>query len=478
MEVMTVRELVGAVGGRLLQAEAAGQKVPEERLFCGVVTDNRKVCGGELFCAIVGERLDGNDFAQSALEAGAAGCLISREPDLLMPDKFYVLVEDTTAALGALAAYYLRKFDIPVVAVTGSVGKTTAKQMLASVLSQHYSVLYTEGNLNNHIGLPMTIFRLERTHEIAVLEMGMNHFGEIDYLARIAPPDTAVITNVGDAHIQNLGSRENIFRSKCEIFRGMKDGGTAVINGDDPLLRTLCGASEVPDDLAGDPLYDEVARKKIRFLMAGEAPDCTLRACSVHCGEEETVVSACGSHSAVYTVPALGRHMLYPALLAAAVGALYGLTTEEIAEGIRCFKQTGMRMKIERKGGLTILNDAYNANPQSMQAALRILAGQSADRKVAVLGDMLELGEFSEKLHREIGAFCAQQGISALITVGENAAFIADEARRSGLAEVYAFADKEQASARLKAMCVPGTAILFKASRGMALEEMVKMIEE
>ena len=225
MEKIYVKEILEAVGGQLL-----GNIDAENTFVVNVQTDSRKAAAGDLFVAIVGERMDGHRFVQGAMEAGAEGCLVSTAPDSIPEGKFCVMVPDTAKAMGDLAAYYRRKLGLPVVAVTGSVGKTTTKDMVASVLSSRFRTLKTAGNLNNHLGLPMTVFRLTAEDEIAVLEMGMNHLGEIDYLVRIAQPDVAVITNVGDAHIGNLGSRENILRAKCEIFRGLRKGGTAVLN--------------------------------------------------------------------------------------------------------------------------------------------------------------------------------------------------------------------------------------------------------
>ena len=234
MEKINVKEILEAVGGQLL-----GEIDAEKTFVVNVQTDSRAAEAGDLFVAIVGERFDAHRFVPGAMEKGAAGCLVSKVPETVPEGKFCVLVPDTAKAMGDLAAYYRRRMGIPVVGITGSVGKTTTKDMIASVLSVRYRTLKTSGNLNNHLGLPMTIFRLTSEDEIAVLEMGMNHLGEIDYLTRIAQPDVAVITNVGDAHIGILGSRENILRAKCEIFRGLKKGGIAVLNGDDALLATL-----------------------------------------------------------------------------------------------------------------------------------------------------------------------------------------------------------------------------------------------
>ena len=508
MEKVTLRELLDATGGILLydgnsdggRGSAFSEDAPcassgvscldRPLFFTGVTRDNRTVQSGDLFVALIGERMNGHRFVGSALQAGAAGCLVSEEPEEYIPGKFYVKVPDTSLAMGRLAAFYRHKFSIPVIAVTGSVGKTTTKQMLASVLAQHYRVLFTEGNLNNHLGVPLTLFRLDSTYEIAVIEMGMNHAGEIAYLTQIAAPDTAVITNIGDAHIQNLGSRENILRAKCEIFKGMKAGSAVILNGDDDLLNTVRGEG-----------YDGFS-----FIRVGESEGCDLRAEEI---KEETgkitFTAVCGDiaggdangrehtepgkqreeHRLTLTVPAPGRHMIYPALTAAAAGRIYGLSGEEIEEGIRSFTQTGKRMQIIRvpieKGEVILLNDTYNANPQSMQAAIRILSGyRDASCRAAVLGDMFELGDFSESLHREIGRCAAGAGLDVLVTVGEAASFIAEEACRSGMQKdrVFAFPDKESAKKKLRGLLKEGSVILFKASRGMALEELAQYMED
>ena len=239
MEALTLNQIAQAVGGSLL-----GHGIDGSAAVTEVSTDSRRIKKGCLFLPLVGDKFDGHDFISSALAAGAGGCLTARDPEEMLPGKFYIRVADTQDALRDLAVYYRSLFDIPVVAVTGSVGKTTTKDMVSAVLGEKYRVLKTDGNFNNNIGLPLTVLRLNRSHQIAVLEMGMNHFGEIDYLTRIARPDVAIITNIGDAHIENMGSRENTLKAKCEIFHGMTAQGKAILNGDDVLLRTLEGKLE------------------------------------------------------------------------------------------------------------------------------------------------------------------------------------------------------------------------------------------
>ncbi|HAB94732.1 MAG TPA: UDP-N-acetylmuramoyl-tripeptide--D-alanyl-D-alanine ligase [Lachnospiraceae bacterium] len=480
MEKLYVKEILEAVRGELL-----GEVDTESTYIENVQTDSRKVRAGDLFVAIIGERLDAHRFVESAMEKGAAGCLVSKASETVPEGKFCVLVKDTIKAMGDLAAYYLRKLAIPVVAVTGSVGKTTTKDMVASVLSTKYRTVKTPHNLNNHIGLPLAVFTIGGEDEIAVLEMGMNHLGEIDYLTRIAKPDVAVITNVGDAHIGILGSRENILRAKCEIFHGLRKGGTAVLNGDDALLVTLKpGADRVKDDAAGAQsggdgifaqMYAGIDAGGFTFHWVGASESCDYRAVNIEDRLEEEVRCDAKTPEGTFSVriPALGRHMIYPAMTAAAVGQYFGLSGEEIAEGIGNFKATGMRMETEQMPGrIKLFNDTYNANTQSMEEALKILANAEFAHKVAVVGDMLELEDFAEKLHREVGEYAAGLPIDTLVTVGECSRWIAEAAAEHGMEDVRPCADKEEAKKVLAELVRPDTALLFKASRGMALEEL------
>ena len=462
MESITLQELVQATGGKLL-----GSGYDENSVITGVESDNRVVKEGDVFLAFVGENTDGHRFVKAALEAGAAGAVISREPDEYVPGKFYVLVEDTILALGDLARWYRGQFHMPVVGITGSVGKTTTKDMIASVLSEKYNTLKTQGNFNNNIGLPKTLLNLNKDTEMAVIEMGMNHLLEIDYLTRIAQPNTVTITNVGDAHIGNLGSKENIFKAKSEIFEGLQEGGLAVMNGDDEYLVRL------RDDA------DRTAR--FRFTFVGESKDCDWRAVDIREDRQDsmsyTAVTPLGTFPV--TVPALGRHMIYSTLTAAAIGAEYGLSAEEIQAGIAHYVPTKMRMETLRlDGGIVIYNDTYNANPQSMKAGLSTLAHTTAQHRIAVLGDMKELGTSEEALHREVGAYAAGLAIDTLITVGEAAALLADEAAKCGFSDVRVCRSKDEAKAEIDKVSGPDTAWLFKASRAMAFEELARHAAE
>ena len=458
MDILSLNQVLMGIHGELLGTADMETKVQ------AVCTDSRNVEENSIFIPLVGENFDGHNYIDMALKAGAVGCVTAHEiaEENRIPGKFYIRVEDTMKALGELAAYYRSCFHIPVIAVTGSVGKTTTKDMVAAVLGQKYNVLKTDGNFNNNIGLPMTIFRMNHTHEIAVLEMGMNHEGEIDYLTNIAHPDVALITNIGDAHIENMGSRENTLKAKAEIFHGMTAEGQAVLNGDDPLLRTLSGKIE----------------QKITWCGTGE--NCTWRVTDLAEHWQDHV--ECEMHAPDSTwmqeIPGLGGHMVYPASMAAAVGRMYGVSDELIRRGILEFEPTKMRMAIlHRKDDITILNDTYNANPQSMRAAIEILSKQECKRRIAVLGDMMELGELGPGLHASVGRFLANVGIDCLITVGNLGACIADGAEESDV-EIHRCANQAEAQIVLAKAVTPGSTILVKASRGMKFEHLVDYLAE
>ncbi|MBO5564159.1 MAG: UDP-N-acetylmuramoyl-tripeptide--D-alanyl-D-alanine ligase [Lachnospiraceae bacterium] len=463
MEKITLKDLLEATGGKL-----AGSFRDETREITGVESDNRRIAEGNVFFAFPGERADGHDFVEAALQGGASGCVITKELSTYRDDAFYVMVEDAIKALGALASWYRSRFDIPVIAVTGSVGKTTTKDMIASVLSQEYEVLKTEGNYNNEIGLPKTLLRIGKNTQMAVVEMGMNHAGEISYLTNIARPTMAVITNIGDAHIGNLGSKENILKAKCEIFEGLQEGGIAVLNADDEYLLTL--------------KEDTALAANTQIIWIGESAAADLRAKEIDCTlpDRMTFLGTAGKEEgtqAFFEVPIPGRHMIYPALTACAVGRAKGLTYDRIAQGIREYVPTKMRMEIHTyPDNITVMNDTYNANPQSMKAGLSSLAALKDVRKIAVLGDMFELGEREEALHREVGAFAGTLPVDTLITVGNAAKMLGEEAREKGLPEVIICEDKEEAKQALEARLCENTAFLFKASRGMKLEELADFV--
>ena len=454
MEPMTIREILEAVDGKLL-GEFSDLDLTVKHVF----TDSRNPDPGALFIPLVGERFDGHAFLNEALEGGAAGCFTQRERESYLPGKFYIKVGSTQKALRDLARHYKQKFRIPFVAVTGSVGKTTTKDMVAAVLGERFKVLKTEGNFNNEVGLPLTLLRLNSNHEICVVEMGMNHFGEIEYLSSIVEPDVAVITNIGDSHIENLGSRENILKAKCEIFSHMDPKkGYVILNGDDPLLEPL--RASLP----------------FQSVLVGTAEGLDYRATGVESDGEKSVRCHVRTPRSGFDVeiPALGNHMLYPTLTAAAVAERFGMTGGEIARGVLRFAPTKMRMNILKRGDeITILNDAYNANPQSMRAAVEVLSKSGGDYKIAVLGDMFELGPFAPTLHAGVGAYLGKAGIDCLVAVGELARHIYDAAKDAMVPQVYWCETKEEAKPILAELVKPNSTILVKASRGMAFEELV-----
>lgn len=459
MEPITIREMLDAVGGRLL-----GDFSDQDLTVTHVFTDSRNPEPGGLFIPLVGERFDGHAFIHSALESGAAGCFTQRERESYLPGKFYIKVDSTQKALRDLAWHYRKKFRIPFVAITGSVGKTTTKDMVAAVLGEKLNVLKTEGNFNNEIGLPLTLLRLNSTHQVCVLEMGMNHFGEIAYLSGIVEPDVAVITNIGDSHIENLGSRENILKAKCEIFSHMDPSqGFVILNGDDPMLAGLAGTLSFKTTLVG----------------TGEGLD--YQATHVVSDGEKSVRCRVSTPKTEFDVeiPALGNHMLYPTLMAAAVAERFGFTQEEIVQGVLRFAPTKMRMNIIKRGnGITILNDTYNANPQSMRAAVEVLAKSGSGHKIAVLGDMFELGSFAPALHAGVGAYLGKSQIDCLVAVGELARHIYEAAEEAQVPEMYWCATKEEAKPILDCLVKPNSTVLVKASRGMAFEELVNYLKE
>ncbi len=457
MEPITIRELLEAVGGRML-----GGFDDLDAAFSRVDTDSRAIHAGSLFIPLSGERFDGHAYISSALEGGAAGCLTQRERESYLPGKYYVKVDSTHRALRDLAKYYKKKFNIPVVALTGSVGKTTTKDMVAAVLGERFKVLKTEGNLNNDIGLPLTLLRLNGGHEIAVLELGMNHAGEIDYLSAIVEPDVVLITNIGDSHIEHFGSREKILEAKCEIFNHAKPGAYVILNGDDPLLSSLRGKLPYETVWCG-------GGEGLEYRATGAESDGKSRmTCQV-----ETPHMHCEMR-----IPALGGHMIYPTLMAAAVGEHFGLTQEEITDGVLHFAPTKMRMNILHRGdGITVLNDTYNANPQSMRAAVEVLSNTKGEYKVAVLGDMFELGPLAPALHAGVGEYLGKAGVDCLVAVGELARHIYDAAQAAPVPECYYCATKEEALPVLAQLVKPNATILVKASRGMAFEELVEYLK-
>lgn len=423
------------------------------RIF-GISTDSRSIPEHGLYLPIIGERFDGHDFIAAAVQNGAAAVVSDRDADCGVP---VLRVEDTRRALLALAGGYRSLFDIPVVGVTGSVGKTTTKEMIASVLSQKLDTLYTQGNLNNEIGMPLTVFRMEESTQAAVLEMGMNHFGEISRMTAQAQPTIGVITNIGTSHIEYLGSREGICRAKLELLEGLRAGGTAVLCGDEPLLwekRNALGVNTVYFGIQ-NPQAQVTADS---IVLSDDKVSFTVRAFD-KCFDAE--------------VNAAGQHNVLNALAATAVGLLCGLSTEEIAAGLAAFRSVGMRQRIYQQDGFTIFADCYNASPDSVEASLAVLRDLRVEgRRIAVLGGMRELGDYAQEGHSRCGR-CAAQCADAMYLYGDGAEDYRRGALESGMkAECIRIFDSHEALAQaLRQDAAPGDALLFKGSRYWAMEQ-------
>lgn len=427
--------------------------------------DTRTIQEGDTYIGIKGEKFDGNEFWKQALDNGAEAVIIQ---DIEITDiekekysnKIIVKVENTLKALYEIAKYKRSLYDIPVIAVTGSVGKTSTKDVIASVVSSRYKTLKTEGNNNNNIGLPLTILKL-KDHEAMVVEMGMNHFGEISLLTDIAKPTLAVITNIGTSHIGNLGSRENILKAKLEILEGMKIP-KIIINNDNDLLHKW---------------YEE-SKNKIEIHTFGIQNESELTAKDIKLEEESSEFLAKSSLGLVkINVPVGGEHFVYNALCAIEVGHILGITDENIKKGIEKFELTKKRMDIKKlANGAIVINDAYNASYESMKASLNFLARHTGKRKIAVLGDMFELGEYTEELHRNVGKEVAKNGIDILICSGENSKYIIEEVKQNKNLKIYFMNNNEQIAEKLTQELRNGDVVLVKASNGMKFFEICQKL--
>jgi UDP-N-acetylmuramoyl-tripeptide--D-alanyl-D-alanine ligase len=455
----TAADLVRLTGGRLLRST--------ERLVRGAAVDSRLVRPGELFVALPGERTDGHRFLVAAAEAGAAALIVSRpvsEPEMAaLADVTVVRVFDPLAALGTLAADWRRRFDLLVVGVTGSIAKTTTKEAVASVLGVRYPTLRNEGNLNNEIGLPITVLRLRSTHRAAVLEMGMYVGGEIADLAAIARPQIGVVTAVQAVHLSRIGSLDAIERAKGELVEALPDDGCAVLNADDPRVARMAARTRARTRTYGFDREADVTAEDV--VSAG-------------LGGMRFILRAGRRRIAVAT-PALGLHSVQNGLAAAAVGVEAGLDLEEIATGLARGWSAPHRTSLVQAGGVLLLDDTYNASPASMAAALGLLASLPG-RRIAVLGEMLELGEEHAAGHRAVGRAAADAGLDLLLVVGAPAAPIAHAARSRGMdpARIVRVRDRDGAIDVLRPRLVPGDVVLLKASRGIALDLLVDRLRD
>lgn len=456
--VWSVPQVLLATGGRFLGGRS-------ELRFRSISTDTRSIEAGDLFLALTGSRFDGHRFVAEAVRKGAAGVIVSQLPESL-PPVTVILVEDTLRALGDLAAY--RRSLLPhlrVLAITGSSGKTTVKEMTAAILGQRYKLLKTQGNFNNLVGLPLSLLPVGYRHDAAVLEMGMNHLGEIARLTEIADPDLACITNIQEAHLAGLGSIEGVARAKGELFAGLKSWAQLVVNEDDRRVRALAR---------------RCSQEKITF---GRSPRALVRGTHLrNCGEEGMAFTLhLGAERARVRLQVFGSHNVANALAAAALAYGAGLRLPEIAAGLAAFTAFDKRFQVEEVAGLKVVNDTYNANPASMLAALETLQGLRRGRRAAVaLGDMLELGRQSVAAHRFVGEAVARLGFDYLFTMGEFAATVVEAAREAGMPadRLRRFNDQKELAAALHRLrqaqdLQAGDWLLIKGSRGMQMEKII-----
>ncbi len=455
MKNLTLENLTQVCGGRYF-----GREGLLHQEVTSITTDSRKVEEGCLFIPIAGERVDAHKFIPDVMKKGALVTL--SEKPLENADFAYIHVESTLQAMKDIAEFYLEQLHIPVVGITGSVGKTSTKEVIASVLKEKYRTLKTAGNFNNEIGLPLTVFRLREEDEIAVLEMGISFFGEMTRLAKIAKPDTCVITNIGICHLENLGDRDGVLKAKTEVFPFVKPNGNIILNGDDDKLATIEEYSSIRPVFFGmdekHPVYaDEIVSRGLKGM-----------ACRIHLYEDTFSVM----------VPVPGIHMVYNALAAAAVGRIYGLSNEEIKRGIESLEAISGRFKMIETEKFLIVDDCYNANPMSMKASLDVLKDGSG-RRVAILGDMGELGENEIPLHQEVGAHAANCSIDLCICVGDLSRHMASKAKEGNpdLPVIYE-PDRESLLSHLDTYVKEGDTILVKASHFMKFEKVVEALQE
>lgn len=455
MKEFTAGEIAVVVSGELIQGQP-------ETAFTRVSTDTRQIKPGDLFVALIGERFDAHEFIGQAIAGGAAGLIVSRRAAAELWQGPVILVKNTLTALQELARYNRRSFAGLVIAVTGSNGKTTTKDMIFSVLEQKCPTLKTEGNFNNEIGLPLTMLQLDDSFGAAVLEMGMRGMGEIDLLAGLALPDGAVITNVGETHLERLGSVANIGKAKGEILEHVIPQGFAVLNGDDPLVR------------------QQASRCRGRVIYYGMGEDADIRATNIEvtAGKASyTAVTPAGSIEIRLPMP--GRHNVLNSMAALGVGLQAGMTLSQIKTGLEETRLTAMRLEIIETGVATVINDSYNANPASAKAALQILADVGLGRrKVAIMGDMYELGSRTAQGHQEVGTAAAECKVDVLITVGKLAVEIALGASMTDEppGEIISLNNNAEVKKYLEKIITTGDVVLVKGSRGVRLEEIVEYL--
>lgn len=456
MNEITVNDII-----KICNAELVNGNIEEK--CTNFSKDTRNLKPGDTYIGIKGEKFDGNTFYKNALEAGAKVCILEEtkiddQIKQIYKDRTILIVKDTIKALQQIASYKRSLYKIPVIAVTGSVGKTSTKDIISSVVAKKYKVLKTQGNYNNYIGLPLTILGL-KDEEALVVEMGMNSLGEISTLTRIARPQIALITNVGTAHIGKLGSRQNILKAKLEILEGLEENGILIINNDNDLLNEW-----------------NKQNKTYNVIGVGIENKSDINAKNIHIRKNKSIFIAMMDNKELeIEVPVLGNHFIYNAMCAIAVGKILEIEEEKIIEGIKEFELTKGRMEIiENKKGITIINDCYNANVDSMKAGIEALRNTKGNKKIAVLGDMLELGQYSKQLHEQVGAHLIKNNIDILVTVGNESKYIAQVAKEK--LKVYQCNTNEEAIQKLEQILNAQDVVLIKASNGMHFTSIVEAL--
>ncbi len=436
------------------------EEVDKDLIVTGVTTDSRKIVEGNLFVALKGENFNGENFVEESFNKGAKAAIVSKDFSREV-DGTIIKVDDTLTAYQQIAAYWRDRFDIPIVAITGSTGKTTTKDLTASVLSGLGKVLKTSANFNNEIGVPMTLLELDENHKAAVVEIGMRGLGQIEALAKIVKPTIAIVTNVNETHMELLGSIENIAKAKGELVQAIQSGGTVILNADNPYTIAM----------------KNIVNSGVTVITHGIEHDADLKAENIKISSGTTEFDMKYKEKIYHVdLPIIGRHNISNSLSAIAAGISTGLSVQQAIKGLSTLMTTKMRFEVIHRDGIVIVNDAYNASPASMRAAIKTAAENYDNRKIAVLGDMFELGEIAEKAHRDIGAYVAENGFEILITVGELGKFIAEGAKAAGMQNVFVTYSHEDAAKNLRGVLKYADLILFKASHGMHLEKVIDMI--
>lgn len=469
---LKIKNLTAEEIAKVCRAELIKIGSPASEIVERISHDSREGGDKTLFCAIVGEKYDGHDFIADAVSTGSQVVLLSSLPENTDGLDFYAIrVEDTVKALGTLAAYYKDFSDATFVAVTGSVGKTTTKEFISAVASASFKTHKTKGNYNNEIGLPLTLFDLSPDDKVSVIEMGMSARGEIEYMSKLVRPDIAVITNIGTSHLAALGTRENICAAKLEIVSGLKKDGSLMLNADEPLLFATRGHVEPePEFVSVYNRFGDYRAVNIRYLENGIMYDL------IYNNKAVTNVE----------IPALGRHNVYNSLIAYAVGVKLGMPDDMIRRGLLTFVSTDKRQNIYDVGGITVIDDCYNASPESMRAAIDVLTSIASRRGVkpcALLGDMLELGEYSRLMHDQLGQYAAQMKVQKLYCYGAMADIVAEAAIKKGVRadNVYVSLDSDNPTEMAKMInssMQSGDVLLVKASRAVSAERVIEALKK